>query len=256
MYPVIEIIPWILKMYTFGMAMSLAFIVFFYTLNRLTHRAGIHNNIFVSIALFSISILFFGRIFYILAEWREFGTYFEDIGTYWKQILLMKDYAISLMGGVFGFFLVFFFLTRDVNRDKKTLLDIVVFSFMIPAVIGYVGAFFWGQIYGKPTSWLGITPNPEVSNLGSLVPIFPLALLYALTTLLIFFFLFSLRKKKTYSGFIAYVGMALFWAMLFLGEFLNGSNDMFQWKLGLTLSQIGGLIFIAYALFGMLGKKR
>lgn len=124
------------------MAMSIAFIVFFYTLNHLTRKAEIHNNVFLSIALFSISILFFGRIFYILAEWREFGTYFEDISTYWKQILFMKDYAISLMGGVFGFFLVFFLLTRDANRDKKTLLDIVVLSFMIPAVIGYIGAFF------------------------------------------------------------------------------------------------------------------
>ena len=203
MYPVIEIIPWILKMYTFGMAMSIAFIVFFYTLNHLTRKAEIHNNVFLSIALFSISILFFGRIFYILAEWREFGTYFEDISTYWKQILFMKDYAISLMGGVFGFFLVFFLLTRDANRDKKTLLDIVVLSFMIPAVIGYIGAFFWWQIYGKPTSWLGITPDPDVSNIGSLVPIFPLALLYALGACLIFFFLLSLRKRKTYPWFIA-----------------------------------------------------
>lgn len=255
MYPRLDIIPW-LPLYTFGLAMSIAFLLFFFLMYHGANRAWVQRNIFTGIVSFSIAILLFWRLFYILAEWREFWTYFSDIRTHWKDILLMKDYSISLMGGILGFMVVFFFRTYDSPRDRKPLLDVVTLSFFIPAIIGYIGAFFGGQIYGKSSSWFGITPDPEYAWIGFAWPIFPLALLYAIGCLLIFLFLFALRQKKTYHWFITYVGMSLFWAMLFLGEFLNGSSDMFQGKLGFTLSQIGWLIFLLIGIIGIFRKLK
>lgn len=255
MYPIIEIIPWWLHIYVFGVAMSIAFLLFFYLVNHLANQVGVQRNIFSDIITFSLAILIFWRLFYILAEWREFGTYFQDIRTYWKDILLMREYSISLMGGMLGFFLVFYWKTREYPRDRKILLDVATLSFFIPAIIGYIGAFFWGQIYGQ-ASMIGLAPDPVSGIIGSTGPIFPLALFYAFFCFLIFFFLLSLRKKQTYHGFIAFTGMALYGWLLFLGEFLNGSSDMFQAKTLLTLSQIGGIIFMIYGMYGILKKMQ
>ncbi len=54
----------------------------------------------------------------------------------------MREYSISLMGGMLGFFLVFYWKTREYPRDRKILLDVATLSFFIPAIIGYIGAFF------------------------------------------------------------------------------------------------------------------
>lgn len=255
MYPILDIIPW-MRIYTFGLAMSIAFLLFFYLANRMAKEAGAQRNVFHAIVSFSLAILIFWRIFYILAEWREFWEYFRDIHQYWKDILLMKDYSISLMGGMLGFFLVFLWKTRESPRDRKILLDGATLSYFIPAIIWYIGAFFWGQIYGKVSLWFGIVPNAKTSVIGLAGPVFPLALVYAFFCLLIFLFLLVLRKRKTYHGFISYIGIGLYGALLFLGEFMNGSSDMFQGKLWLTLSQIGGLIFICYWVLGIWKKMK
>ena len=71
MYPQIEILG--ITIYTFGLALSISFILFFFMLYKLSEKFGINANFFLGNVLwFFLSMFVFSRLFYIIAEWRHF----------------------------------------------------------------------------------------------------------------------------------------------------------------------------------------
>lgn len=73
-------------------------------------------------------------------------------------------------------------------------LDAVVLAFLFAGVVGYLGAFIGGQIYGKPTNLpFGITySDPESANPYT-SPVVPLALIYAFFCFAYFVILYIAR---------------------------------------------------------------
>lgn len=184
----------------------------------------------------------FSRFFYIIAEWRDFQFL-------WSQgilkFLFMSDYNFSLMGGILGFMVVLIFQLKRFKISSRKYIDAIVLAFLFASVIGFIGAFFGGQIYGRPTdSFMGIAATSDASNTPYTSPMFPLALLYSFVSFLLFFCLYLVRKFTKIEGFVGYVGILLFSIILFSAEFYSGGTDIFKAYVFFNLNQIGAFFLL------------
>lgn len=238
MYPQIEIFS--VTIYTFGLALSISFILFFFMLYKLSEKFGINANFFLGNVLsFFLSTFIFSRFFYIIAEWRDFQFL-------WSQgiinFLLMSDYNFSLMGGVLGFMLVLLFQLKRFKISSRKYIDAIVLAFLFASIVGFIGAFFGGQIYGRPTdSFMGIASTSDTSNTPYTSPMFPLALLYSFVSFILFFCLYLVRKFTKIEGLVGYLGILLFSIILFSAEFYSGGTDIFKAYVFFNLNQIGAV---------------
>lgn len=238
MYPQIEILG--ITIYTFGLALSISFLLFFFMLYKLSEKFGINANFFMGNVLwFFLSMFVFSRFFYIIAEWRDFQFL-------WSQgilnFLLMSDYNFSLMGGILGFMVVLLFQLKKFKISARKYVDAIVLSFLFAAIVGFIGAFFGGQIYGRPTdSFIGITVTNDNSHTSYASPMFPLALLYSIVSFFLFFCLYLIRKFTKIEGLVGYVGILLFSIILFSAEFYSGGSDIFEAYTFFNLNQIGAV---------------
>ncbi|MDD2916327.1 MAG: prolipoprotein diacylglyceryl transferase [Candidatus Gracilibacteria bacterium] len=239
MYPQIEILG--VTIFTFGLALSISFILFFFMLYKLSEKFGINANFFLGNALwFFLSMFIFSRLFYIMAEWRDFQFL-------WSQgilkFLLMSDYNFSLMGGILGFMIILLIQLKRFKISTRKYIDAIVLSFLFASIIGFIGAFFGGQIYGRPTdSFVGISATSDMSNTPYTSPMFPLALLYSTVSFVLFFCLYLVRKFTKIEGLIGYIGILFFSIILFSAEFYSGGTDIFKAYVYLNLNQIGAIL--------------
>lgn len=136
-------------------------------------------------------------------------------------------------------------------------IDASVLSFLFIAIIWYVWAFFWWQVYGRETAYgIEILYNNPFSPVPYEVPIFPLALVYAWVSLVIFSVLYILSVFVNKRWIIWYIGMILFSASLLVLENFSGKYDFFKLSLGITMPQAGAIVLIIIWFRGLykLGK--
>lgn len=253
MYPLISIGNTI-DIYTFGVGLVIAWIVFFVSLHQFAIRKGLGKHAFTDIVTFTFSIFFSSRIFYIITEWREEKFIFQDLfegrglGRFLHQFFVTDNYNLSLAGGIIGFFLVF--LIKMWGKKKEVHLDIIVFSFLLAAAVGYTGALLGGQIYGIPfNSMFSILYDNKNSIVPFQNPLFPLPVFYIFATGGLYWYLHRLSGKNALpDGFVGYMGMGIYGVILFIFEFLNGSTDMIQSSLLINMTQLVGLFLIGYSL--------
>ncbi len=236
MYPRIELLG--ISIYTFGLALSISFILFFFMLYKLSEKFGINANFFLGNVLwFFLSMFFFSRFFYIIAEWRDFWFLWNQ-GVF--KFLFMSDYNFSLMGGILGFMVVLLFQLKRFKISSRKYIDAIVLAFLFASIIGFIWAFFGGQIYGRPTdSFIGITSTSDMNNTPYSSPMFPLALLYSFASFILFFCLYLVRKFTKIEGLVGYIGILLFTSILFTAEFYSGGTDIFKAYMFFNLNQIG-----------------
>jgi phosphatidylglycerol:prolipoprotein diacylglycerol transferase len=243
MYPQFDL-PYGITLYTFGLALSVSFLLFFWMLHKLSKKYGINTNFFIGNALpMFLSAFVFSRLFNLLSGWQDIAS--EGF----VRFFFTSGYDFSLAGGMFGFFLVLFFRLSRHKLAPEKYLDAVVLAFFFSAVAAYIGAFFGGQIYGKPTYLpFGVTyTDPETVNPYT-SPVVPLALVYAAFSFLFFVLLYIARATFVkIEGLTAYVGMAAFAAVLLVGEFWNGADDSIKPILFLNLNQIMAVVLVAYS---------
>ncbi len=259
MYPIINISTWI-SVYTFGICMIIAWGIFFTLLHYFSIQRGISKHIFGSIIDFTLAIFFFGRLFYILAEWRSERFLFVDLFEKWNLIQFLKEffitdnYSISFAGGVIGFIIVFIWKTWNNTKDRPKYWDSIVPAFLIAASVWYLWTLFGWQIYGiVMDTFFSITYRGTNSSVPFQNPTFPLPIFYTLFSLLTVFFLYRIDTKMILpEWFIGYMGMGIFSIVLFLGEFLNGASDLFSSRIYLNITQIIALGLISYAMVWLL----
>lgn len=252
MYPLINISN-IIDIYTFWVWLVFAWAVFFISLHQFALRKGLTKHIFTDIVWFTFSIFLSSRILFIIGEWREEKFIFQDLFE-WRWLLhflheffITDNYNLSLAGGIIGFFLVF--LIKTWGKKKEVYLDIVVFSFLLAAMVGYTWALLGWQIYGVPfNSILSIIYDDKNSIVPFQNPLFPLPVLYIMATGWLYYFLHTMAKKHLPDGFIGYMGIGIYGIILFLFEFLNGSTDMIQSSFLLNMNQILGIFLASFSL--------
>ncbi len=256
MYPLINITD-TFALHTFGLYVLIAGAVFFILLHVLALRKWMVHHIFSDILPFILNSFFFGRLFYILAEWREEQFLFRDLveGSgffrFLSHFFLTENYNLSFAWCVIWFFIVFFFKTRKNKTERSNYYDVIIPSFLVASVFGYLGSFFGWELYGTPYNGIfAITYDSKDSIVPFRNSLFPLPFVYILTVLLILSYLFKIERKKSRlpPGFIWYLGMWIFGITVFFLEFFNGSTDMFSSSFfHINLTQIMGVYFIFLA---------
>ena len=224
MYPYLELFG--LKIPTYGLMMSLAFIVAILFSYFRAKKAGLDPDKLLNIAIIAIVTGVLGSyLLYI------FVTYsFSEI------IACIKDGSFSVFksgGLVFygGFILAALCCIWYIKATKLSLSDYA--AAIVPCIplahaIGRVGCFLAGCCYGKETSaWYGVTfPADCLAPAG--VSLIPTQLFSAAGDFIFAIILFILqrtlyKKKKKTSGIVTAVYLMLYAVGRFLIEFLR--ND-------------------------------
>ena len=264
MYPTIELFG--ITIYTFGTLMACAWFLFFILLHRFSWKKGLTKPIFSSIVSFTISIIFFARIFYIFSEWVEEKFILIDLShghilDFLRNFFTPQDYHFSLFGAVFGFLVVFLILTYHHKKDRLKYIDVITYAFLWSATLGYFAALLWGQVHGvtfhSPFSILYTHKNSIVDVRA---PLFPLAILYMMISAGTLLLVDRLSRRMHFpDGYLGYLGVGVFSGCLFLWEFLSGTRkDMFYDVFSIGLTQIGALIGVMVAILGIVrlsGKR-
>jgi phosphatidylglycerol:prolipoprotein diacylglycerol transferase len=127
-----------------------------------------------------------GRVFAILAEYR---VYVKDP----LRLIIIWDGGWSFLGGAIGIGIVLAIVTRGHRSTFLHWLDALVPAACFGLMFSWIGLFFAGQGYGKPTD-LPWAVTYDAFNVRYAVPIHPVQLYYAFFYFVLTFVLLIIRK--------------------------------------------------------------
>jgi len=182
------------KIYTFGVFLMLAFFWGSFLLWRLIRLTSykeeeIFDGLFWSLA----GGLFWGRLVYVILNFKEFGFNFL------KFILINGYPGLSLYGGFFGGFLTIFiyFLVKKIKFSEA--IDYFVPPLFIALALGKLGSFFSGAEVGTKTKFLLAVKYIGFDGFRHLTPFYE-AILFLLGAYLAYRLVFEIRKEKLTTG--------------------------------------------------------
>jgi hypothetical protein len=162
----------------------------------------------------------------------------------------MSDYNFSLFWAMFWFFIVFIINLKLRKEKIEKYIDWLVLSFLFILIIGFIGAFLWGQVYWKETSfWIEVMYTHPFTSIPYQSPIFPLAILYSLLFFIEFSALYILSMFIKIRWFIGYIGLLIFSIIIIVWESFSGKYDIFKVSIGLNFSQILAIFLIIYSFY-------
>ncbi len=200
------------------------------------------------------------RLYYILLNFPHLlrdpaGAIFSRAGLVWYG---------GFLGGVAG---VIWFIRRK-GLPLPAMADATAPALALGYGVGRIGCFLVGDDWGRPTgSWVGIRfplgappsrvdiierdfgihVDPQlVARFGDVVPVHPTQLYEVGLSLLIFAFLWSLRKRDRPAGWLFMIWLALAGTERFLIEFFRAKDDRFFGVF--TLAQLISLALVATGL--------
>ncbi len=218
--------------------------MFLWNLNRLAKRFGYSFSFFTqNIIWFFLSTLFFSRLFYVIGKWNDMKFIKDPF-----QFFIMSDFNFSLFGAIFGFLIVLKVLTRLEKSSITRYIDGTVLSFLFILVIWYIGAFFGWQVYGRETMMaIDILYSNPYTPVPYQVPVFPLPIVYALVSFVIFSTMYMLSLFIHIRWYIWYIGLMLFWASIIIFESFSGKQDILSVVSVFNLPQIYALILVLWS---------
>ncbi|MDD5769515.1 MAG: prolipoprotein diacylglyceryl transferase [Candidatus Gracilibacteria bacterium] len=247
MYPFFEIFPGF-YIYTFGLTLTICFFVFLWMLKKLSGKFGINNTFFFNrILWYFLSVFFFSRLFYVISRWSDFKFIKDPL-----EFFLMSDYNFSLIGAIFGYFLVLFISIILHNIKSGKYMDVSVLAFLFSCIIGFFGSFLGGQVYGKETNFgIEILYTNSFSPVPYEVPVFPLPIVYSIIFFILFSVLYMFAMFISVRGIIGYLGLALIGSILLILDNFSGKYDYFKIELGISFTQIGAIFLIISGFYGL-----
>ncbi len=242
MYPSFDIFG--ISIYFFGIWCVICFILFVWMLKRLSIRLNYKTDIYFDhIWKFLISILFFGRVFYIIDNWSEL----KYIDPY--DFFLPTDYQFNLIWALFGFFLVLFVLVKMHKEYIGRYLYGFMLSFLFILPIWYFWALLGGQVYGIDTNFgIEITYNQE-GTVPFVAPIFPLPIVYSILFFIAFCGFYIANMYTRHKVLLGYISLMTFSIIIFFGEFFTGKYGFFKDSFGVNFSQIGVSFIFVFCLY-------
>ena len=224
----------------------MCFFLFLWNLNRLAKRFGYSFSFFTqNIIWFFLSTLFFSRLFYVIWKWSDMKFIKDPF-----QFFIMNDFNFSLFGAIFWFLVVLKILTRLEKSSITRYIDGLVLSFLFILVVWYIWSFFGWQVYGRETMMsIDILYSNPYTPVPYQVPVFPLPIIYALTSFLLFSSMYMLSLFVHIRGYIGYIGLMLFWATIIIFESFSGKQDIISVVSVFNLPQIYALVLIVWSGF-------
>ncbi|ALM09949.1 MAG TPA: hypothetical protein DEB30_02795 [Candidatus Peribacter riflensis] len=164
--------------------------------------------------LYLLAFLAGGRFFAIVAQYR---VYWNDL----LRIFIVWDGGFSFLGGAIGIGIVLFWATRNHRATFLQWLDVLLPATMLGSTFSWLGLFFAGHSYGKPTDvFWGVTY--ESISVRYAVPIHPVQLYYAIFSLFLTFLLLVLRKYGKRAGTETLIGIICASIGTFILEYFRG----------------------------------
>lgn len=247
MYPFFEPFPW-LHIYTFWLSLTICFFLFLWMVKRLSHRFGVNDSFFFNkILWYFLSVFIFSRLFYIIGHWGDLKYINNPV-----EFFLMNDYNFSLIWAFFWFFLILYWSVISNGLRSAKYVDVSILSFLFASVMWYVGAFLWGQVYGRETNfWIEILYSNPFSKVPYEVPIFPLALVYALVFFVLFSVLYMLAMFISVRWVIGYIWLIMIGGVFLTLENFSGKSDYFEPIFFINFNQVWALAFILIGIYGL-----
>lgn len=161
-----------------------------------------------------IAFLIGGRFIAVFANYR---AYLKDP----LRLFVVWDGGFSFLGGAIGIGLVLYWATRNQRATFLQWLDVLLPAAMLGLSFDWLGKFFAGQAYGKPTDlFWGVTY--DTLGVRYVVPVHPVQLYYAFTFLLLTFLLLIIRKKSKRAGAETLFGIFFAAITTFFFEYFRG----------------------------------
>jgi len=217
-------------------------------IKKLSGKFWINDTFFFNrILWYFISIFFFSRLFYVIANWSNFKFIKDPL-----EFFLMSDYNFSLIGAIFWYFLVMFISIILHSLRSGKYMDVSVLSFLFASIIWFFWAFLWGQIYGKETNiGIEILYSNSFSPVPYEVPVFPLPIVYSIVFFILFSVLYMFAMFISVRGIIGYIGLSLIGTVLLILDTFSGKYDSFKIAFGISFTQIGAIWLIIFWFFGL-----
>lgn len=224
-----------LKIYTNGIFLMLAFFWATFMIWRNVRMTSYkEEDVFDGIFLSMAGGLFFGRLIYVIVNFKEFGF---DI----LKFVLVNGYPGMSIWGVLAGALVtlyLFFLSRKI--DFKEIIDYFVSPMFVAITFGKLGSFFSGSEVGAKTNFFLKLKFPGHDGLRHLTSLYE-AILFSIAAYISFRLLFEIRKEKFVKGFNLFFFLWFFGFVYFIFDKLKAPTLYLQ---GYSFNQLvsGGLL--------------
>ena len=185
-----------IKIYTFGVFLVLGFFwAIFLLWKNIRLTSFKEEDVFDGLFLSMFGALFFGRLVYIILNFKDFG--FNIL----KFVLINGYPGLSLYGAIFGGLFVLYLFTNSRKINFSELIDYLITPIFITLVFGKIGAFFSGTEIGTKTNFLLKTKYVGFDGYRHLVGLYE-GLMLIIGILIAYRILFEIRKERYYKGFL------------------------------------------------------
>jgi len=203
------------------------------------------------------------KLYYILLN---FPRLVED-----PMDLLLARAGLVWYGGFIGGLALVVWKIRRSGLNLAQQADLIAPGLALAYGVGRIGCFLVGDDWGRPTgSWVGIrfpqgAPPTRVdiierqfgievdpaliAEYGEIVPVHPTQLYEIVLSILIFLFLWSIRRHRHRTGWLFMAWLALAGTERFVVEFFRAKDDRFFGFL--TLAQAISLVLVLVGLVGL-----
>lgn len=184
---------------------------------RLAAGAGMSIQHFKDDAWWHMGAAFLGgRLVAVLAEYRVYMRWDDPF-----RIFHVHDGNFSFLGAAMGIAVVLYVTRRHSRTTFLQWLDILLPATCFGLALDWLGKFFAGQAYGRPTdAFWGVTY--DTIGVRYAVPVHPVQLYYALFFALLTFILLVVRKHSHRAGAETLVGIVAASTATFIFEFFRG----------------------------------
>lgn len=245
MYPIFELFPGFI-IYTFGLTITICFFLILWMLKKLSNKFWYEYTIFTkNILWYFLSVFFFSRLFYVISNWTDW-QYIKDP----FEFFIMNEFNFSLIWAIIWFFVVLYLNLKIRRENLDKYIDGIVLSFLFVAVIWYIWALLWWEVYGRETHYgIEISYNHSFTPVPYQVPVFPLPIIYTISTFILFSAIYILSVFIHIRALLGYVGLALFASTLIIFEYFTGKSDILRDAMGINMTQLGALFIIIFCIY-------
>jgi len=186
----------IFKIYTFGIFLVLAFFwgsfLLWKNIRLTSHK---EEDVFDGFFLSLIGSIFFGRLIYVILNFKEFG--FDVV----KFILVNGYPGISLYGALFGGFGTLFAYYAIKKVKISGIIDYFISPLFLALAFGKLGSFFSGTEIGTKTKFFLSIQYAGFDGFRHLTPLYE-AMCFFFASYLSYKILFEIRKERYLPGFL------------------------------------------------------
>lgn len=212
-----------LTIYTYGLAIAIAFLCAISLVFHEGKRAGINTSKLGDLCFIVILVGIIGsRILYILMNPSDYLLQPLKMFKIWEG-------GLVIYGGIIGAMVAGIVYIKKNALPFWQIMDIIAPALALAQSIGRIGCFMAGCCYGAPTD---LPWGVKFSSPNSLAPIgeclHPTQLYHSLSNLVLFVILYYiLKKKRAFTGQTFCLYLCLYPLFRFITEFFRGDSRVY-----------------------------